>query len=488
MGSTGGSERGSTGALVLVVAAAVIAGTMGAVAAQPAANGTNVTHTTNTTNTTDTTSTANTTAGAPQLAPDFIVRSAADLRRVAETAPDGANVFVPANTTITVEPDEIVFEQDDLALYSAGGRFGEGGGTVRLGGDESGATITIEGNNATVTGLRLIGPNPNTIYGESGPDLPNSFGILTQGDNTTVYNAEIAGYTHAGIQFREVEGGRVYFSSIHHNTSPNLGYGVSSWSSSPLIQYNYFDANRHSIQTVRNTESGYRAEGNVVGPRRPNHAFDVHSASSTEPAYGGERVEIVNNTFLPPSNERDRSGEVMGGPPITVDGRFGPVEGALIANNAFVGIERGTAVYQAEENGSQSESFASDADPTEFNNIRLRGNSYADSRAAVPPSIGAPASLPPPSQVSGILPGPDSGPASDGESAPDSGPAPSSGPDAGGDGSIGDFVNGWLGLGLSITVSSVVLFALVLLTLIIVSVLIGLRYGSGRSTLPEDDR
>jgi hypothetical protein len=49
-------------------------------------------------------------------------------------------------------------------------------------------------------------------------------------------------------------------------------------------------------------------------------------------------------------------------------------------------------------------------------------------------------------------------------------------------------VNGWLGLGLSITVSSVVLFALVLLTLIIVSVLIGLRYGSGRSTLPEDDR
>ena len=388
----------------------LVGSTVGAVA-QPAPNGTNTT-TTNATTTNATTGLASntnpTTTG--QRTPDITVRSAAGLVQAAQNAPAGANVFVPPDATITVEPGQVVFDQP-VTLYSAGGKFGQGGGTIQFAEGGSGATVTLNGQDSTIAGLRLIGPYPDTIHGETGPDLPNSFGVLVQAPGTRVYNSEIIGYTHAGVQFRDVQSGRVYLSSIHHNTDPGLGYGVSVAGSNVSIQNNRFDANRHSIQTTRDTESSYRAQGNIQGPRRPNHAFDVHSSSRTEAANGGRRIEIVGNTFLPPSSETDAAGDPMNDPAIELDGRNGPTEGGLIARNAFVGIERGRAVIQNQENGGSSEEFANDQNPSEFNNIRLQNNAWPPSRSATPQNVGAPDSMPAPGQVAagGAGPSPGSG-------------------------------------------------------------------------------
>jgi len=277
--------------------------------------------------------------------PDITVRSASDLIQAAENAPAGANVYVPSGATITLEPRQVVFEQSDITLYSDGGQFGEGGATIRMPNEVPAdqsvySMIELRGDGSTVSGLRIIGPHPDLIAAETGSayEFGISFGLWIKGDDSTVYNSEIAGWSGAGVKFQEADNGHVYRSNVHHNTDAGTGYGVSSERSWVLIQYNQFDANRHSIQTTRDTESGYRAEGNVQGPRRPNHAFDAHSSSKTEAAHGGRRIEIVNNTFLPPSSETDAEGEPMDDPPIELDGRLGPTEGALIANNAFVGI------------------------------------------------------------------------------------------------------------------------------------------------------
>jgi hypothetical protein len=293
----------------------------------------------------------------------------------------------------------VTFEQPDLTLYSDGGDYGEGGGIIRLSEGANGDAVTIAGQGSTVSGIRFIGPYPNYIHGETGSEPENANGIKVTAPGVTVQQVELAGFTHYGVQFEEVNSGLLTLSYGHHNTHPGLGYAISVNRANVSITYNRFNANRHSIQTTRDAESSYYAAGNIQGSARPNHAFDVHSASRSEAANGGRRIVIVNNTFLPPSSETDAAGDEMGDPAIELDGRNGPTEGALIANNAFIGIERGRSVIQNEEVGGSSEEFANDQDPSGFNGIVLQNNEWAASRSAVSPSVGAPDSLPAPGQI-----------------------------------------------------------------------------------------
>jgi hypothetical protein len=215
-------------------------------------------------------SSATTTAESDDRSPDITVRSASDLIQAAENAPAGANVYVPPDVTITLEPRQVVFEQRGITLYSDGGQFGEGGATLRMPdtvpNDESVySMIELRGDSSTVSGLRIIGPHPNLIAAETGAtyEFGISVGLWMRGDDSTVYNSEIAGWSGGGVKFQDTDDGHVYSSNIHHNTDAGTGYGVSVERSWVLIQYNRFDANRHSISTSRDTESGYRAEGNI---------------------------------------------------------------------------------------------------------------------------------------------------------------------------------------------------------------------------------
>ena len=335
------------------------------------------------------------------LQPDVTVRSFDQLQQAAESASAGANVYIPPDVTITASADEVTFDQRGLTLYSDGGNYGQGGGVIRLPKGSNGDTVQIAGRGSTVSGIRFIGPFPDYVHGETGDEPENANGIKVTAPGVTVQQVELAGFTHYGVQFEEVDSGLLTLSYGHHNTHPGLGYAISVNRANVSIKYNRFNANRHSIQTTRDTESSYYAEGNIQGPKRPNHAFDTHSGSRTDAAHGGRRIVIVNNTFLPPSSETDAAGDEMDDPAIEIDGRLGPVEGALVANNAFVGIERGRATIQNEEVGQESQPFATDADPSEFNNIRFTNNGFPSSRSAIPADIGAPDTLPGPSQIPG---------------------------------------------------------------------------------------
>jgi hypothetical protein len=345
-------------------------------------------------------------ANAPATPPpgtDHVVHTGAGLARLSETALPGATIFIPGNTTLWVEPGAVTFDQPGITIRSTGGQFGVGGATIRQQGERGGwtygeAVLSFSGRYSTVRGVRLVGlfPEGDRGSGESALQRPASAGVFFGGDNSTIYNSELTGWTRAGVVFEETSGGRVYLSSLHHNYDPDIGYGIHVRRSDPLVQYNYFNGNRHAISSQRDAESSYVARGNVVGGDRPNHAFDVHGASRSDRAYGGGRIVIVNNTFLAPADNSD-------GPasnPIEFRGALGPREGARVANNLFVGVSAEEAMVQSREDTPPQE-FTTAATPSEFVAIEWTNNAIVAHRSEAPVGVGAPASMPPPSRIPG---------------------------------------------------------------------------------------
>lgn len=328
--------------------------------------------------------------------PDFTARSEADLVRLSNEAPPNSNIFIPPGVTITTEPGRISFSQDGIMVYSSGGKFGQGGALIRQTSKQDAwmpGALDFTGQGATVAGLRFVGPYPQGVSGsgESSRSRPMAVGVSVQGDGATVYNTEFTGWTHAGVAFEDATGGHVYRSSFHDNYAPDIGYGIHITESDVLIQYSYFNGNRHGISTNRECQSSYRAEGNIVGGNRPNHAFDVHGADdSSSSGCGGRRIEIVNNTFLPPSGNADDA--------ITMRGALGPREGALVANNLFVGIETSSALTQNRE-GRPPETIATAANPGQLTKIAWRANAVVERASQAPAGVGAPSSMPAPSEI-----------------------------------------------------------------------------------------
>ena len=335
--------------------------------------------------------------------PDFTARSEADLIRLSNEAPPGSNIFIPPDTTIRSRPGEITFPQDGIMVYSSGGKFGEGGALIRQTAQEDNwmpGVLDFTGQGATVAGIRFVGPYPqgDKGNGEFGPSRPMAVGVSMQGDGGTVYNAEFTGWTHAGIAFEDASNGHVYRSSFHDNYESAIGYGIHMTDSQVLIQYSYFNGNRHGISTNRECQSSYRAEGNIVGGDRPNHAFDVHGEDdSSSKGCGGRRIEIVNNTFLAPSGNSDGSADN----PITMRGALGPAEGAFVANNLFIGVDQGEALTQMLES-RPPEQIASAANPSQLNNIVWRANAVVADASQAPADVGAPESMPAPSEITRV--------------------------------------------------------------------------------------
>ncbi|MGM0398722.1 MAG: hypothetical protein ACQEQY_06975, partial [Halobacteriota archaeon] len=79
----------------------------------------------------------------------------------------------------------------------------------------------------------------------------------------------------------------VHHNDIHHNPRDGLGYGVVASSGRPLIEWNAFDYNRHSIAS--SGSGGYVVRYNHFGPKTIEPIIDMHKP-------GGTHLEVYRNT------------------------------------------------------------------------------------------------------------------------------------------------------------------------------------------------
>jgi hypothetical protein len=97
---------------------------------------------------------------------------------------------------------------------------------------------------------------------------------------------------------------------MHHNQMNHLGYPMDLQNGKHLIEWNYFDYNRHSIAGYGPRQNAYEARFNVVGPNAIQHAFDMHYLGENIDSLGrsrrgsmaGQYVNIHHNIFELTSN------------------------------------------------------------------------------------------------------------------------------------------------------------------------------------------
>lgn len=178
--------------------------------------------------------------------------------------------------------------------------------------------IRVPGPNARVTGLRIIGPDPETreahhqrccrlarpadngFNHELYYKFPNSDGILVEHDRFELDNCELAAFSHAGVFLRRGRGHLIHHNHIHHHQYNGLGYGVCHDVATSLIECNVFDYNRHSIAGTGAVGSGYEARNNVEFGHHPSHRFDLHGGRDRGDGtnIAGDHLSIHHNTFL----------------------------------------------------------------------------------------------------------------------------------------------------------------------------------------------
>jgi len=186
------------------------------------------------------------------------------------------------------------------------GRNGSRGALLTSDALKTPVMIRAAGPNVRVTGLRIRGPNAkryldhhSRAFSPGGGGhayyykFPTQNGITTEHDGFEVDNCEISGFGHAAICLVTGQEHYIHHSFIHHCQYNGLGYGVSHDRASSLIEFNLFDANRHSIAGTGRPGCTYVARHNVELGVSLSHCFDMHGVAGTS-------IAIYNNTFRAP--------------------------------------------------------------------------------------------------------------------------------------------------------------------------------------------
>lgn len=175
--------------------------------------------------------------------------------------------------------------------------------------------IKALGPNVRITGLRIQGPNPKRYmehhhksFKPGGPrhkyyyKFPVSNGIVTEYPKLEVDNCDISAFSHSGIHLKSGDFHHIHHNYIHHCQYNGLGYGISHNKASSLIEYNFFDSNRHSIAGTGVPGCSYIARHNVELGISLSHCFDMHGGKDRKDGtiIAGTNIEIYNNTFRAP--------------------------------------------------------------------------------------------------------------------------------------------------------------------------------------------
>ncbi|TQQ81865.1 hypothetical protein [Halonotius roseus] len=141
--------------------------------------------------------------------------------------------------------------------------------------------IQLNGD-SRLCGLRIEGAHP----GDDTTGSSSASGVKITGSDE-IDNCDIRGFSYVGIDIDVGTGAHVHHNVIRECNRDGLGYGVTANSGTPVIEYNYFNYNRHSVATA-GENPGYVCRYNHFGPKEVMHTIDAHSPA-------GIRYEIYNN-------------------------------------------------------------------------------------------------------------------------------------------------------------------------------------------------
>lgn len=258
---------------------------------------------------------------------DYAVTNVDDLRAAVASAQAGQVVYVdPAgdyDCTTLVYAEKFVLEiPAGVTLASNRGHNGSRGAVIYSNAYDTSPLIRALGADVRMTGIWLRGPNPKTDIAHHRRSfstknaegvvpghtyyykVPTSTGISTKFSGLQVDNCELSGWSHAAIALDAGVDHHIHHNYIHHNQYMGLGYGVAlgyGAEAVALIDYNLFDANRHSIAGTGKPGNAYEACNNVALQDACGHVFDMHGGRDRKDGtnIAGDWVNIHNNLVCP---------------------------------------------------------------------------------------------------------------------------------------------------------------------------------------------
>lgn len=177
------------------------------------------------------------------------------------------------------------------------------GGVIKTDEYDKGIFLNDTGG-CRITGLRLQGPRMDNFKPEGGADNVeeySSLGFNFQGQTAIIDHCEVAGWTFAGIALgakTKYTQGWIHHNNMHHNQMEHLGYPMELYNGLHLIEWNYFNYNRHSIAGFGYPTSGYEARFNTVGANAILHSFDMHHLGENLDDYKGSDFGRVAGSFV----------------------------------------------------------------------------------------------------------------------------------------------------------------------------------------------
>lgn len=210
-----------------------------------------------------------------------------------------ATVWIPGDVTITVPKSLKAGLIEEPVKVASGVTIA----SDRSLGTGTGALITCDflfngifehtEGDVRVTGLRAKG-SQTSFWDPPGPGyMANQFAsapFRLEGDRAYVDHCELFGWSNAAVLLGSRStptSGWIHHNQLHHNQMNHLGYGLELYNGVHIVEWNYFNANRHSIAAFGYRTNGYEARYNIVGPEAVLFSFDMHNL--------GENLENRNN-------------------------------------------------------------------------------------------------------------------------------------------------------------------------------------------------
>ncbi|GAA0246292.1 hypothetical protein ACFFQF_05350 [Haladaptatus pallidirubidus] len=266
------------------------------------------------------------------------VSTKSGLKSALSNAGSGDVVWVESSASIDMTGEANIEIPSGVTLASGRGINGSQGALFHVdSGMESEALFkSVYEKGVRVTGLQLRGPFPGGYFDPDADPYDPGF-VEKMSTGIQVYNTESArnveidnchlwGWTVGAVRVgANANGGtsyptgtHVHHCSIHTNAMEHLGYGIDLLNGDEhLIEYCYFDLNRHCIDGFGNPDNGYEARYNIVDDRTVSHAFDMHNWESNngDRDVAGSTINIHHNTFRYDNEVQGDSDEFRDGSP-----------------------------------------------------------------------------------------------------------------------------------------------------------------------------
>lgn len=306
---------------------------------------------------------------------DVVVSTRSELLSAFDRASRGNVIYVDDDAEIDLSERRITVPAG-VTLASGRGRDGSAGGLISADRRTS-RMLQVYDDDVRISGLRFRGHRVG-YYDPSGDIWANASLAVRAYADCEVDNCEFFGWTHAAVGIGQHgsdpidSAAHVHHCSFHDNMMSGLGYGVVVYRGDPLIEYSYFDQNRHSIAGGGRAGCSYEARYNVQGPTNLLFGFEMHSP-------GGDEIRIHHNTFELVERRDGRST-----PAVVVRGT--PSTGAWVENNWF--YNPGDPGDDRYADGSPIVQYQNDAEGSSWDNVTVSNNHYGASEPG--PDVGHP--------------------------------------------------------------------------------------------------